>query len=317
MKTIIGFFVLLLLAGCTTAPKSHFTRIAHRGASGHVPEHTLVGAAMAHTFGVDYIEADLVLTKDDRLIVMHDLELDTTTDVAKIFPGRKRADGRYYAIDFTLDEIKRLRAVERFDPQTGKRIFPDRFPDDARGFSVPSFDEFVTLVKSLNRTRGMKTGIYPEIKKPEFHQREGKDITKAVIEAVRKHGYEEKPSEIYIQCFEPSALKRLRNEFQTKIPLVQLLGENSWKESSADYDAMKTDAGLKAIAEYAQGFGPSLGTLRTNPTLFPRAKAAGLVVHPFTHRADQRPFGFTNEAYLRMIRESGADGVFSDFAEMF
>lgn len=317
MKLIIGLLIVVLIAGCSTTSQKSLTRIAHRGASGHVPEHTLVGAAMAHAWNVDFIEADLVMTKDNHLIVRHDLELDTTTDVAKVFPSRKRADGRYYAIDFTVDEIKRLRAMERFDPKTGKRVFPERFADDARGFTVPTFEEFVTLVQSLNRARKMKTGIYPEIKKPEFHQKEGKDIVRAVIEAVRRHGYEERPTEIYLQSFEPGALKRLKSEFKTQIPLVQLLGENSWKESSADYDAMKTDEGLKAIAEYAKGFGPNLGTLRTNPTLFARAKAAGLVVHPYTHRADQRPLGFTNEAYIRMIRESGADGIFSDFAELF
>lgn len=282
-----------------------------------MPEHTLVGAAMAHAWGVDFIEADLVMTKDHHLIVMHDPEIDTTTDVAKVFPSRKRADGRYYAIDFTLDEIKRLRAQERFDPKTGKRIFADRYPDQAQGFSVPTFAEFVALVQSLNRSRQTNVGIYPEIKRPEFHQKEGRDITRAVIEAVRQYGYEEKTSEIFIQCFEPNALKRLKTEFKTKIPLVQLVGENSWNESSADYDAMKTDDGLKAVAAYAQGFGPNLGVLRTHPTLIARAQAAGLLVHPYTHRADQRPFGFTNEAYIRMIRESGADGIFTDFPEMF
>lgn len=316
-RLLLAGLVLSSLAACSSAPKKDLTVIAHRGASGHLPEHTLAGAALAHAAGADFIEADLVMTRDDRLIVLHDLHLDTTTDVARVFPARRRADGRYYAIDFDLAEIRRLRAVERFDPATGRRVFPDRYPGDAGGFAVPSFDEFVTLVRSLNRTRGTATGIYPEIKKPEFHEKEGKDITRAVIEAVRRHGYEDEPGRIYLQCFFPGALKRLKTEFRTRIPLVQLLGENAWGESSADYDAMRTDAGLDEIATYARGLGPNLGQLRADGTLVKRARARGLVVHPYTHRADQRPAGVPNAALIWWIKGTGADGIFTDFPEQF
>ncbi|MDB6140762.1 MAG: glycerophosphoryl diester phosphodiesterase, partial [Verrucomicrobiaceae bacterium] len=102
--------------------------IAHRGASGYLPEHTLPGKALAHAMGADCLEQDIVLSKDDVPIVMHDINLDTVTDVAKHFPDRKRDDGRYYALDFTLAEIKQLEACERFNPKTGKAVYPNRFP---------------------------------------------------------------------------------------------------------------------------------------------------------------------------------------------
>ena len=114
---------------------------AHRGASGYLPEHTLPAKAMAYAMGVDYVEQDVVMTKDGKLMVMHDILVDTTTDVAKKFPDRHRKDGRYYSSDFTYDELRSLRVTERFDPKTGKAVFAGRFPDSPIAYQIPSLEE--------------------------------------------------------------------------------------------------------------------------------------------------------------------------------
>ena len=112
--------------------------IAHRGASGYLPEHTLPAKALAFGQGADFLEQDVVLTKDDQPIVMHDIHLDTVSDVAKKFPGRNRADGRYYAIDFTLAEVRTLQAQERIDLKSGTPVFAGRFPAQGSDFRIPS-----------------------------------------------------------------------------------------------------------------------------------------------------------------------------------
>ncbi|CAL6697212.1 glycerophosphodiester phosphodiesterase [Escherichia coli] len=132
--------------------------IAHRGASGYLPEHTLPAKAMAYAQGADYLEQDLVMTKDDNLVVLHDHYLDRVTDVADRFPDRARKDGRYYAIDFTLDEIKSLKFTEGFDIENGKKVqtYPGRFPMGKSDFRVHTFEEeieFVQGVKSLYREK--------------------------------------------------------------------------------------------------------------------------------------------------------------------
>ena len=102
--------------------------IAHRGASGYLPEHKLEAKALAFAMKADYLEQDCVLTADDVPVVLHDIQLDTVSDVARRFPRRRRDDGRFYAVDFTLDEIRSLRVTERFDRETGEAVYPQRFP---------------------------------------------------------------------------------------------------------------------------------------------------------------------------------------------
>ena len=135
--------------------------IAHRGASGYLPEHTLEAKSYAYALGADYIEQDLVLSKDDIPVVLHDIYLDTVTDVAKRFPRRKRADGRYYALDFTVAELKQLRVTERFNVKTGERVFPRRFPATQASFQISTFEEELQLLQGLNRSTGRNVGIYP------------------------------------------------------------------------------------------------------------------------------------------------------------
>ena len=172
--------------------------IAHRGASGYLPEHTLPAYAMAYGLGADYVEPDVVLTKDKQFICLHDIHLDATTNVETAFPDRAREDGRFYAADFTLAEIKSLRAEERL----GKR-----FPQGQSSFEVPTFIEMIELVQGLNVSTGRQVGIYPELKQPGWHAKEGLPMEFAFFEILKTYGYTEKDSLIFIQCFEFEPLK--------------------------------------------------------------------------------------------------------------
>ena len=131
---------------CSALANAQPIVIAHRGASGYLPEHTLEAKAMAHAMGADFIEQDIVLTKDDVPVVMHDIYLDTISDVAARFPGRHRANGRYYALDFTLAEIKQLQATERFSEKTGRQVYPKRFPKGASSFQIPTLEEELQFI---------------------------------------------------------------------------------------------------------------------------------------------------------------------------
>ncbi|MEX0799383.1 MAG: glycerophosphodiester phosphodiesterase [Bacteriovoracaceae bacterium] len=320
MKLLLQCAALVFLVSCNS--ESEVTVIAHRGAPGYLPEHTLEGAAMAHAWDVDYIEPDLVLTKDDHLVILHDHHLDTTTNVAKIYPERSREDGRFYAVDFTLNELKTLNVHERIDLKTGRKVFPNRFPLNKSSFRIPSFKEFIELVQGLNKTTGKTVGIYPEIKKPEFHLKEGKDITKAVIKIMREYGYEESKN-AFIQSFWPRSLKRLKEEFKTGIPLIQLIADNSWKESSADYSIMLTNEGQKKIAKYAQGIGPAIHQIIgpksgewKSTGVVGNARKHGLLIHAYTHRIEQIPKGLSEkELFQLLFKELQIDGIFSDFAD--
>lgn len=188
-KTLLAGMVLgmALLPAVQAAQKADKIVIAHRGASGYLPEHTLASKAMAYQQGADFLEQDLVMTKDDRLIVLHDHYLDRVTDVADRFPDRARKDGRYYAIDFTLDEIKSLKFTEGFDIKDGKRVqsYPGRFPMGKSDFRIHTFEDEIEFVQGLNHSTGKNIGIYPEIKAPWFHRSEGKDITAKTLEVLK------------------------------------------------------------------------------------------------------------------------------------
>lgn len=296
--------------------------IAHRGASGVVPENTLVGVGIAHTWGVDYIEADLVLTKDDELIVFHDNYLDAVTDVAQKFKNRARKDGKHYVIDFTLTEIRKLLVHERINLKNGKQAFPKRFQMSKSHFIIPTFQDFIDLVKELNRTTGKDIGIYPEIKLPEFHQKEGKDITKAVFKSLESNGYNNKAAKVFVQSFFPPALKRLKEDFEAKFPLILLVGENNWGETSIDFDELKTKAGLSKWRKYINGVGahiPQLVKINKNKIYssgFAEAiHSLNLSVHAYTHRTDQQiDSGVSEDVLFKfLLKDLKIEGVFSDF----
>ncbi|VTN10521.1 Glycerophosphoryl diester phosphodiesterase precursor [Raoultella terrigena] len=178
--------------------------IAHRGASGYLPEHTLPAKAMAYAQGADYLEQDLVMTKDDRLVVLHDHYLDRVTDVAEKFPQRARQDGRFYAIDFTLAEIKNAESSARgLNPKTVRTSRPSRGASrwEKADFRIHTFEEEIEFVQGLNHSTGKNIGIYPEIKAPWFHHQEGKDIATSVLQVLKKYGYTSKQDKVYLQCF--------------------------------------------------------------------------------------------------------------------
>lgn len=183
--------------------------IAHRGASGYLPEHSLEAKAMAHAMGADFIEQDVVLTRDGIPIVLHDIYLDGTTDVQQRFPGRARDDGRYYALDFSLDEIRTLRLHERSyrdDDGQEQAYFPLRFPLGQGEFHLPTLEEEIELLAGLDRSRGKTTGLYVELKAPLWHRLEGRDIASAVLDVLARTGYASKTEQVFLQCFNDQTL---------------------------------------------------------------------------------------------------------------
>ena len=306
-------FVLLSFAAVASAAEPTQTVVAHRGASGYLPEHTLAAKALAYAQGADYLEQDLVLTKDGALIVQHDVTLDSTTDVAERFPGRQRANGSFYAIDFTLAEVRQLRVVERFHPKTGKPVFPGRFPAGVGAFRINTFEEELEFIQGLNKSTGRKVGIYPEVKLAAWHRQEGQDLSKAMLAVLARFGYATKADPCYVQCFEYAELQRLRRELGWKGRLILLTG--------AKAPLLDTAEGLREVAQVVDGIGPPLAAVaegRVPTGLVARAHAAGLKVHPYTLRTDALPKGFADgKAYWRFLAQDvQVDGVFTDFPDV-
>lgn len=329
--------VVMTITGCVTtsdlpaAADISATKlvIAHRGASGYLPEHTMAAKAMAYAQGADYIEQDLVMTKDDAVIVLHDHYLDTVTDVAEVFPTRHRDDGRYYVIDFTLLEIKQLSVVERFEIKGGviKPVFENRFPLGMSSFRVHTFEEEIELIQGLNESTGNSVGLYPEIKSPAFHRDEGKDIATVVLGVLKKYGYENKTDKVFLQCFDSDELQRIHDELMPQLDmalrLVQLMG------TSEEYHWMLSESGMQKVATYADGIGPSVFLLVARDSTETDIKVTGLVelahalnlqVHPYTFRRERNqmpPFARNYEDFLRIFFvDVGVDGVFTDFPDL-
>ncbi|MBM3072955.1 glycerophosphodiester phosphodiesterase [Lelliottia sp. RWM.1] len=338
------FATSLLLVGLMTgsALAAEKIVIAHRGASGYLPEHTLPAKAMAYAQGADYLEQDLVMTKDDHLVVLHDHYLDRVTDVAERFPDRARKDGRYYAIDFTLDEIRSLKFTEGFGIENGKtvQVYPGRFPMGKSDFRIHTFEEEIEFVQGLNHSTGKNIGIYPEIKAPWFHHQEGKDIAVKTLEVLKQYGYTSKQDKVYLQCFDAAELKRIKTELEPKmgmnLNLVQLIAYTDWNETQEkqpdgkwanyNYDWMFTPGAMKQIAQYADGIGPDYHMLVAQGStaghvkltdMVKEAHASKMQVHPYTVRADQLPEYATdvNQLYDVLYNQAGVDGLFTDFPD--
>ncbi|MEM1114145.1 MAG: glycerophosphodiester phosphodiesterase [Pseudomonadota bacterium] len=317
------WLLLLLALAAPLMQAQNQVVIAHRGASGYLPEHTLAAKAMAHAQGADFLEQDVVLTRDGVPIVLHDVHLETTTDVALVFPGRARKDGHYYAIDFSLAEIKQLRANERVG-KDGKPVFSGRYPAGPRLFEVPTLAEEIALVQGLNTSTGRTAGIYPELKAPQWHIEQGLDPVPAVLAVLRDAGLERTPELVFLQCFDDRTLLRLKQEYQVPYPLIQLIGENSWREDGAvDYDAMQTAEGMARVATYASGIGPWIGQLyrgadQDAAPLLALARQHGLLVHPYTFRTEQLPPDLESfEQLLSVFLDDFAvDGIFTDFPDL-
>lgn len=309
MKRILAGLVILLAVSGSAAAQDKLV-IAHRGAAGYLPEHTLAGYAYAYALGADFIETDLVMTRDAVFICVHDVTLELTTDVEQIYPDRHRRDGHWYAADFTLEEIRQLRVHERTS-SSGSPAFAGRFPLDQSAFSVPTFVEVIELVQGLNRSTGRAVGLYPELKRPSWHADEGLPMEVSLLEVLEAAGYSGSDASIYVQCFEAETLRTLRFQYATELQLIQLIS-SSWS-----YSAMWTDAGLEEIAQYADGIGPSKSIIETNPSYVSWAHHHDLVVHPYTFRADDLPSGYASldEELNTFFFEYGVDGVFTDFPD--
>ena len=323
MKTFATF---VMIAATAIAQESKPLVIAHRGASGYLPEHTLAAKVYAHALGADFLEQDIVLTKDDVPVVLHDIYLDTVTDVAKRFPERKRSDGRFYALDVTLAELKQLRVTERFNAKTGKPVFAKRFPAEQAEFHISTLEEELQFIQGLNRSTGRAVGIYPEIKQPKWHREQGRDISRIVLPILARYGYATKQDACFLQCFELVEVKRIRIELGWQGRIVMLIESGAKGEDGTDHNALCMAAGLKEIAKVADGIGPSLARIvtwtsageRRVTDLVKLAHAAGLVVHPYTIRVDDLPRNCPSaeELHAALFREARIDGVFTDFTDV-
>ena len=334
-------FLALALIGANTLAADKLI-IAHRGASGYLPEHTLESKALAFGQGADYLEQDLVMTKDNHLVVIHDHFLDGLTDVAQKFPGRARADGKYYVPDFTLAEIRSLQMTENFKTENGKQVpvYPDRFPLWQGSFKIHTFEEELQFGRGLEKSSGKRIGIYPEIKAPWLHHQEGKDIARATLAMLKKYGYTQKSDPVYLQTFDFNELKRIKTELLPQmgmnVKLVQLVAYSDWGETQArqngrwanyDYDWMFKPGAMKEIARYADGVGPAwymlLDEKQSRPghiVATPMAadiQTTQLQLHPYTVRRETLPPYVRNidEMYAALFEQAKADGIFTDFPD--
>ena len=294
--------------------------IAHRGASGYLPEHTLQGVELAHQQGAHFIEQDVVLTKDGVPVVLHDITLELTTNVAVIYPERQRADGKFYCSDFTLEEIKTLTAHERTDEQ-GNQVFPGRYAGPFEGFEVPTLAEELALIDSLNARGRHKAGVYIELKQPEYHERIGVDLFAAVLGVLEQFKRLNDPLNTVIQCFDPETLKRFKAHDGFSSTLIQLVCEGMPSDIRGDFDHMQTPAGVEEIATYADGIGPHVPLLLNSEggasDMVTTAKNLGLFLHPFTLRADSPSLEGVNfaELHKKLFVDLEVDGAFTDFSD--
>lgn len=287
--------------------------IGHRGASGYIPEHTLAGYFVAIQQGAGYIEPDLVMTKDGVLVARHENDISETTDVAAHpeFASRKTTktiDGvaitGWFTEDFTLAELKSLRAKERLPALRPGNTRFDRM------FEVPTFEEVLALVRALNEERSRTTsnkerskvtpvGVYPETKHPTYFAGIGLPMEEPLVKLLHRYGYGGKDAPVFIQSFEVGNLKRLAR--MTKLPLVQLLDAGGRPYDFAvsgdprTYADLAKPEGLAEIATYAAGIGVNKslmiprtpdGFLDTPTNLIADAHANGLMVHGWTFRAE-------------------------------
>jgi len=311
--------------------------IGHRGASGYRPEHTLASYALAARMGADYIEPDLVITKDGVLVARHENAIKETTDVETKpeFADRKRTktiDGtviadNWFTEDFTLAELKTLRAKERIpDVRQENTIFNGRY-------SVPTLQEVINLRDRLSRELGREIGIYPETKHPTFFRSIGLPLEEPLVRTLRQNRLNRKNAKVFVQSFETGNLKLLNRAL--KVPIVQLLSASGSPAdgSGQTYAFLSSPEGLRTISEYADGVGPAknqivprtaAGTSGTQTSLVADAHSAGLLVHPYTFRAENTflpvelrfPGALSDYgnlfAELDQFFKLGVDGVFTD-----
>jgi glycerophosphoryl diester phosphodiesterase len=325
VKISITLALALLLSGCGSEEPEEATDavvwntlngeptlvIAHRGASAHLPGHTLEAYKLAIDQGADYIEPDLVLTKDDVLICRHDRYLSGTTNVSDIekFADRKtEKDGRedWWAEDFTLAEIKTLRSRQNYAHRSQE--YDDKF-------GIPSFDEVIELVKHSRLESGRNIGIYPEPKNAREYQALGKDIVTALAVSLARAGWDGADAPVIVQSFEQPALEALNNLLDVK--LVQLTLSKTYFDENAPHESF---IDLETIPAYAEGVGPDRHLVihedGTVTNLVADAHALGLEVHVWTLMGDKNsPDGLSPVDETRRLYDLGVDAVFADDPE--
>lgn len=299
--------------------------IAHRGASGYLPEHTLEGKALAYAQGADYLEQDIVATRDGALVVLHDLFLEQVSNVAAVYPGRQRDDGHYYVIDFTLAELRELGLNERRQPGRQEALYPERFPLDGGGrFRIATLAEEIELIRGLNRSTGRSVGLYPEIKEPRWHAAHGIDLGRHLLETLADFGYRRAGDPVFVQCFDAEELTRLRGMAGMQLKLVQLFDELQLR------DVLRREReGLAAVAARADAVGLPYRALLEPPAGLPdgrprassvleRIRAAGVRLHPYTFRRETLPpYVPALESLLEFfLAELRVDGLFCDFPDI-
>ena len=294
---------LLAVAACLAVGAAQSPRkilVAHRGASAYAPEHTLAAYRLALEQRADYVEQDLQISKDGVLVCLHDLTLERTTNVEEVFPDRSAAGpgGRrtWNVSDFTVQELKRLDAGSWFDPKfAGERI--------------PTFQEAIDLVRG-------KAGLYPETKGPEVYGSRGFDMERLVLAQLAANKLDKPDSDpktpIVIQSFSPESLRKMR-QAGSALTLTFLVsdldpGRGRWL----------SDEGLKEARGFANGLGPAKALLLADPTLAPRARAAGLTITPYTFRSAGMPAGKTvKEEMEDFLYRIGVDALFTDNPDQF
>jgi glycerophosphoryl diester phosphodiesterase len=311
MARLLLGLMLLLANGCAPVQSGRVGEpdviiIAHRGASGERPEHTLMAYQRAIDQGADYIEPDLVSTKDGVLVARHENEISETTDIAQHPEFAMRRTTKtisgiqytgWFTEDFTLAELRTLRAKERLPKlRPGNTAFDGQEP-------IPTLDEIIALAKRMSAKTGRTIGIYPETKHPSYFASIGRPLEARLVATLKAAGWDRADAPVFIQSFEVDNLKRLKG--MTRVRLIQLMSVSGGPADHAapSYKAMATPLGLKAIAAYAWGIGPEKAMIvppAGGPTtLVADAHAAGLGVHPWTFRAEN--------FFLPAARRSGAD----------
>lgn len=285
--------------------------IGHRGASGYLPEHTTESAAMAHAMNADYIEQDCVLSKDAVPMVIHDIILDDLTDVATVFPDRKRDDGHWYVYDFTLAELRTLRVTERRSKNRAWKDRGTRFPLEQGSFRISTLAEHLQLIQGLNKSRGRVAGVYVEVKEPKKHRAAGLDASVEILRVITEYGYDSADDPIFLQCFDKDEVNRIRNELKSPLPLIYLLGTAPTAQDIAD--AAKFCDGLGVLLTLVVS-GKAENDKPAVTDLVKTSHENGLQVHVWTFRTDSLP-AFANNAdqMLEWLAvDAGVDGIFSD-----
>jgi glycerophosphoryl diester phosphodiesterase len=293
--------------------------IGHRGAPGYRPEHTLASYRLAIALGAEAVEPDVVMTADGVAVLRHEGEISDTTDVArhpefadrrtvKVLGGREVSG--WFCEDFTLTELKTLRAVERW---------PERRPRNARWdgrFEVATFDELLMLLAEESRRWDREIGLHVELKASSHHASIGLPLEDAVLASLRDHALDRRDSGVLLQSFETASLRSLRE--RTDLPLVQLVeatGAPADLVAVGDpttYDDLCRPDGLRAVARYADAVGVARSRLLARPALVEDAHLAGLRVLTWTVRDDDPGGPEQVDAEVRLLLDAGVDGLFSD-----